>query len=198
MTSSVVNGYKGINNKGQQAYMFGLGGGYSFVLAPTWDLQLGLEAAYVNYNKSHGVVHPTINIAPNIDTLNYSYNTKSYTLMGASDLRWWVDQHSFVSGYAEAGIAWNMLSNYSETMPAGSSMSPTTKPFLDRTTRRPAFSVGIAIGYQVHAHWAIEMGYRYINTGNANLKAPAGSISQPNFASGILSAHMIYVNLLFG
>ena len=198
MTSSVVNGYDGNNSKEQQAYMLGLGGGYSFMLAPAWDLDVGLEATYINYNRSHGVVHPMVNISPNVDTLNYSYDAKSYALMGATDLRWWVDQHSFVSGYAAAGIAWNRLSSYSETVPPGSSMSPTTKPFLDRTTRQPAFSVGVAVGYQVHAHWAIEMGYRYINTRNANLKAPAGSISQPNFTSGILSAHMIYVNLFFG
>lgn len=194
--SNVENGYSA-NREGSQSYFIGAGGGYRFILAPAWDLALGIEADYINYGRSSGVVHPLINFAPNHDILSYHYDAKSYAVMGNARLRWWHGRHGFIETSAAVGLAWNTLSNYTEIAPAGSTASPTISPFQDKTTRQPAFSLGIALGYQLNPRVALEMGYRYMNTGNAKLKVPAISDTQPTFTSGRLSAHMLYIDLLF-
>ena len=187
-------------HRGQTAYLIGIGGGHSFVLAPAWDLSLGIEADYVDYGKGKGVVHPLINVLPNSDTLDYSYKAKAYTVMGDLRLRWWHTRRGFIEGYSSVGVARNTLSDYAEVPSAGSAAAPMVEGFQKRSSTAPAFSVGIAFGYQVNPKMTIEMGYRYINTGNAKFKTPAvPSLSaQPTFSAGKLSAHLLYFDLLFG
>lgn len=191
-----ANGYSPI--KGQAAYWLGLGGGHFFVLSHTLDFGVGLEADYIDYQDSEGVVHPLINVAPDFDTLNYRYHTKSYVLLGNVRLRWWYQGIGFIEGEAAVGAARNMLSDYQESIPAGSTASPMTHPFQNAASTQAAFSVGIALGYQVSPRWALALGYRYLNTGRAKFKAPDEYTAQPQLASGLLSANMLYLDVLFG
>jgi opacity protein-like surface antigen len=187
-------------NRGQTAYLIGIGGGHSFILTPAWDLSLGIEADYVDYGKDKGLIDPLINISPHFDTLDYSYKAKAYTFMGNLRLRWWNTRRGFIEGYASLGIARNTLSDYTEVSSAGSSASPMLNRFQKRSSTAPAFSVGIAWGYQFSPKRAIEMGYRYINTGSAKFKTPdVPSLSgQPTLSAGKLSAQLIYFDLRFG
>ncbi len=191
-----VNGYNPI--KGQAAYWLGIGGGHFFVLTNTLDLGVGLEADYIDYEKSEGVVHPLVNIAPDFDTLNYRYHTKSYALLGSLRLRWWYSGVGFIEGYSAVGAARNMLSDYRESTPPGSTASPMTHPFQNAASTQAAFGVGVALGYQVSTRWALALGYRYLNTGRAKFKAPGEYDAQPQLSSGILSANMVYLDILFG
>ncbi len=191
-----VNGYEPI--KGQAAYWLGVGGGHFFVLSHTLDLGLGVEADYIDYQDSEGVVHPLVNYAPDFDTLNYRYHTKSYVLLGKARLRWWYSGVGFVEGDAAVGAARNMLSDYQESIPAGSTAAPMTHPFQNAASTQAAFGVGVALGYQVSPRWALALGYRYLNTGRAKFKAPSEYDAQPRLTSGRLSANMIYLDVLFG
>ncbi len=187
-------------HRGQTAYLIGIGGGRSFVLAPAWDISLGAEADYLHYGKGNGIVHPLVNLLPNTGTLDYAYKAKAYTLMGNARLRWWNTRRGFIEGYTSVGVARNTLSDYKEVPSAGSSASPMQASFQKRSTTAPAFSVGLAFGYQLTPRMAIEMGYRYINTGLAKFKTPdAASLSaKPTFSAGKLSAQLLYLDLFFG
>ncbi|WP_304985047.1 hypothetical protein [Coxiella-like endosymbiont] len=49
---------------------------------------LALRVSYLDYPDFEGTVHPFVNIAPDFDTLHYSYETKSYLLLAQSQFKW--------------------------------------------------------------------------------------------------------------
>ncbi len=159
-----------------------------------------MEADYIHYGKSKGIVRPLINLFPDFNTLDYSYKAKAYTLMTNLGLRWWSTHRAFIEGYSSFGVARNTLSGYEETPSAGSTAAPMQDGFQKRSSTSPAFSVGIAFGYQVTARVAFEIGYRYINTRSAHFKAPEAHnlCVQSALSAGNLSAQLFYLNLLFG
>jgi len=184
---------------GQAAYLIAIGGGHSFVIASAWDLKLGMEADYIHYGESKGIVRPLINVFPDYNTLDYSYKARAYTLMVNLGVRWWSTPRAFIEGYSSFGVARNALYNYEETPSAGSTASPMQAGFQRRSSTSPALSVGVAFGYQVAPTVAIEIGYRYINTRHAAFRVPNVSTLcfQSALSAGNLSAQLIYFNLLF-
>lgn len=184
------------SNRGSDSvWMLGLSGGYTFPIAHKFNLALGFEADYLNFGKITGTLHPLTNISPSFDTLNYSYKAKSYTLMADLKLQWLYTDKLFLNVFGALGPAWNEVSNYSETVPSGSSAFPSPFPFENKTSTHFAFSIGAGVGYRIIQGATVELGYSYFNLGKGELASTATSLNAPT--TGPLETHMLYVSLIF-
>lgn len=156
----------------------------------------GLEIDFVKNPSINGIVQPMVNVAPDFDTLNYSYDMTSYLLEATAKL----SKLNILPGLgaylqAGAGGTLNRLSDYTEVSPAGSSAAPMLEPFGNETTIRFAYSLGAGVFYQVGDSSRFAIGYRYINAGSASLdKSP---VQQSNQSLNIspLSYHFVIFSL---
>ena len=60
--------------------------GYAFTINQDNAITVGVEGAYLDYGTTSGVLRPGVNLAPDLDTLNYSFDTQSYLLLAKSKL----------------------------------------------------------------------------------------------------------------
>jgi opacity protein-like surface antigen len=112
-----------------------------------------------------------VNVDPDFDTLNYSYNVNSYALQATAKLSKLNLIHHF--GFylqAGAGGARNYFTNYTESSPTGSSAAPMLAPFSDDSTARFAYTLGGGILYQPGETMRVSLGYRYMNMGSGQFR----------------------------
>lgn len=127
---------------------------------------IGVEIDYLRNHSLTGVVQPMVNVAPDFDTLNYSYSTNSYLLLATGKLSK-LNILSNLGGYLQLGVggAYNKLADYTEISPTGSSAAPMLAPFANGYTTKFAYSIGAGILWQFCGSTRVAIGYRYINSG---------------------------------
>lgn len=127
---------------------------------------IGVEADYMKNPTLRGVVRPMVNVAPDFDTLNYSYSMNAYLLLATAKLSI-LNILPKLGAYLQAGVggAVNTLSDYAETSPIGSSAAPMLAPFGSASDTSFAYSIGAGVLCQVGKSMRVLLGYRYINSG---------------------------------
>lgn len=189
----LINGYVGDSNWGSLYISTMIGKSYAF--RQDSALVLGMEGAILANNDVNGTVHPLVNVANDFDRLNYHYSLRSYSLMAKAELGQVLKTK--LSGYLSVGLggAVNHLSDYSETVPGGSTARPMSQPFGDKSRGAFALSLGTGVRYQVNnwAQWGI--GYRYIDTGKGELGLSPTQPSPQHFQTKRLTHHLIAFSL---
>lgn len=176
----LVNQYQS-NSTAKYTKLVGLGAQKTaMMLKADTSLLVGMEALFLNNQEASGLVRPMINVGPNFDVLNFSYNLNSFlflaktTLSKAALIKEW-------GGYLDLGVggSLNHLSSYSEVAPVGSTAIPMASPFADRSQAQFAFSIGAGLTHLVASRSEISLGYRYIYTGTGRFgSSPSQSGSQ--------------------
>ncbi len=195
-TPTLVNRYSADRNT-EFSSLIGVEGGYKFNLKQKLQLALTLQAAYLHYGAFTGTVHPCWNITQNMDPYGYSYNAASYLLMVHLQLLWMLSSswQPFIS--SAMGAAWNRLSGYSEYTLPGSTGAPMLIPFRNNTCAALAFALGLGVNHQINQHLAIQFSYRYIYAGHGELGTTPLQNTNQRLQSGLLSAHLFAISLLF-
>lgn len=189
------NNFTSSNN--QDAFFLGLALEKTF----TTNLQnlqsaFGIEVDYLKSGTFTGIVHPMVNVAPDFDTLNYSYKMNSYLFFANAKLSK-LNLFSNLGAYIQGGIggAVNKLYDYTETSPAGSSAAPMLAPFGDRDTSSFAYFIGAGVVWDMPNCLQFLIGYRYINSGHASFKRTP--VQQTNNTLGFsFSNHFLVLSLL--
>ena len=138
-----------VNKQSNAAGMLAVGGGYQFAFPSNWLLNLGGELQYITNNSIEGTVHPLVNVAPNFDTLNFSYNVDSVLVMAKPTLIYVTSGSWYPYVTLGLGLSWNSASNYHETTPVGSTAAPGLFPYRDGTQCRFAFEPGIGVQHSL-------------------------------------------------
>lgn len=157
---------------------------------------LGLELDYLRNPNISGVVEPMVNVAPDFDTLNYSYDMTSYLVQATAKLT----KTNIINNlgvYLQAGLGGtlNRFSDYTETSPTGSSAAPMLSPFGNESTLQLAFSLGAGFSYQVGNSARYSVGYRYINTGMGGLDTSPVQQTSHTLNFSPLNHHFIIFSL---
>ena len=162
-----------------------------------FDTAVGIEFDYLRTHSISEVVHPMINVAPDFDTLNYSYKMSSYLLQATAKLSK-VNIFHNIGGYFQVGMggARNNLSDYTEESPIGSSAAPMLSPFGDdESTIQFAYSIGAGILCQPGKSVQLSIGYRYINSGMGGLKKSPLQQTNDTLEFSPISHHFIILGL---
>lgn len=157
--------------------VFGVGASYVFdFLCPApLSLGLGVKGYYAQFGTVEGIQHPFINVAPDFDTLNYSFKSENYSVMFEPRLiysasRW---QPYILGG---VGIAWNRLYGYDES-PTDTTLSaaPVPETFSNHTSSALAYEVGLGVqsvifnSFNCKTSYILALDYRYMNFGKGQL-----------------------------
>ena len=194
LTSDIKGVYENANP--DTAGFLVLGEGYRWNVSNHWQLGVDIQLNAIDYGQTDGTTYRQLEpVQINSDPLGYRYRANSYALFGNVDISWWRTDKSYITLSTAVGSALNRLSDYTEYTLPNSSAAPMPESFLDTTTNSFAYALGLSAGYAFNHHVAIEFGYRYINTGNANFSPPSGINN--DLSVGTLSAHMLFMNLLF-
>lgn len=165
------NGYVG-KSKNYGATLIGLSLEKQFELPNNNSFgSAGFEFDYLGNKTLSGTVEPMINVSPDFDILNYMYIVNSFVFQATAK---YAKQNLIynLGTYVQAGFgaAINILSDYYEFSPEGSTASPMLSPFGDRNTLSAAFSAGIGLTYKVgHSDTYFSFGYRYFYAGRGRL-----------------------------
>ena len=174
-----------------------LSGGSEYLLKsfnPQTELWLGAEAIYLRSDDAAGQVLPSINVG-SFDRLNFSYDIDSYLLLVKGKIK----QKSLLNkdwgGYIDAGIGvgFNRLSNYTETIPPGSTSLPMQTPFAGHTRADLAYSLGFGITRNIGSRSEISLGYRYINSGKGSFGTTPIQTTNNKLQSRALGHHLLSV-----
>ncbi|MDF1795038.1 MAG: outer membrane beta-barrel protein [Coxiellaceae bacterium] len=181
----------------QLAGFVGIDAGYQLALSSAYELALGLQADYLNYDQLTGRVHPLVNVSPNFATLNYQLNAESFMLLVQMRALWhwkplWQPYFSVA-----LGSAWNRLSGYTETIPQGSTALPSASLFGNNTSSDFAYGFGLGVQHLISKNASITMDYRFYSAGDAALLPSAVQGTGNQINSGTLSAHLIVLGLSF-
>ena len=194
-SSPVSNTYSANN-----AFNTALGGtaGLGYELDPWSLLQFAFseDFTYVNYDAVGGIEYPLSNLINTGNTLAYTYNASSYVLLTDAKLLFgsWSLRPFAIGG---VGVAWNELSNFSETLRTGTASSIPV-PFADNTSSANlAYTVGGGLNYTISKNFGCALTYRYINAGNGELGTIPTQTTTARLQSGTLSANLIEVSLSF-
>lgn len=153
----------------------------SFLLAVSVDKTLktyhdytglvGVSAMFLRNPFIQGTVQPMVNVAPDFDTLTYTYDMNSYLLLlsGKASKDHLLEQ---LGAYIElnAGFAVNNLFNYTENSPINSTAAPMLKPFGNHSVVKFAYAAGVGLLYRFPQAFTFSVGYLYVNTGSAVLE----------------------------
>lgn len=173
------------------------------------DISVGGEALYIRNDSARGTVHPMIkagtnspppspivNVAPNFDTLRFSYDIESYVFLASATAHKKKVAKTW-GGYISGGIggAINRLSDYMESIPPGSTAAPMLFPFRNKTKGRFAFSVGAGLTHEVGSHSLVAFGYRYVNTNSGQLGTTPQQTGQ-TLGSKVLGHHLLTLSVI--
>ncbi len=186
-----------VDRKYQATALIGAGGGYRFDVMPQLELALGASASYVTYDTVNGTVHPLVNIAPNFDVMSFSYDAESYLLLFEPTLIYSIECPWRLFLKPSVGVSWNKLYNYSETRVPGSTTVPGPVSFRSKTQTSFAYAPSIGVEYAINPHSSVQIGYQYLNAGDASLGKLPNQETNQHINAGTLSAHLVVVNLLF-
>lgn len=189
------NTYTG-DSKQNGTFILGLAVEKSFTNLKVLESAVGLEADYLRNPSVTGVVLPMVNVATDFDRLNYAYNMTSYLLQATVKLSK-PNLYGRMGGtiQAGAGCAFNQLSDYTESSPAGSSAAPMLDPFGNHANSHIAYSLGAGITYLVGESARFAIGYRYINTGEASLRTSPIQQTSNHLSYSPLNHHLLIISL---
>jgi hypothetical protein len=160
------------------------------------ELWIGGEAVYLRSDGAPGQVLPSINVG-NFDRLNFSYDIDSYLLLAKGKIKRKELLNKDWGGYIDAGIGvgFNRLSNYTETIPPGSTTLPMQTPFAGHTRAGLAYSLGFGITRNIGSRSEISLGYRYINSGKGSLGTTPIQTTSNQLQSRALGHHLLSVTI---
>tara|TARA_B110000879_G_C11032538_1_gene455489 strand:- start:536 stop:925 length:390 start_codon:yes stop_codon:yes gene_type:complete len=94
-------------------------------------------------------------------------------------------------GYLKGGIggAFNHISHYYETIPAGSGSAPMLSPFSSGNKFDLAFSAGVGVSKEVKKG-KMEIGYRYLNNGHGLSGTTTVQTTNQTIKTGMIGSHM--------
>lgn len=189
-----------------------LTGGYEWLAIksgwPAIAVGLGLYTTPNSYDYQ-GQVNETAQGSDAHTLYDYQFQLSSTRLMAETTFTWTVAQHW--RPYAELGVgmAFNTVSNYSETVAASNPDGyVAVPPFGDRTTSNIAYQAGLGLGYDFNfndintfgsrksdafQHERVKVGYRWVDLGSASLDT-RGSTYPYSLALGTLTTQELYLN----
>lgn len=134
------------------------------------DSALGLEIDYLSNNSLSGIVRPMINVAPDFDTLNFSYHFNSLSLYVTGKLSKQILLPN-LGAYIQGGIGrtMNRLTRYSERFQNDTSAAPMIAPFGDGSNSNFGYFLGFGFSSKIQAT-QFSVGYRYVFSGSAEFK----------------------------
>ena len=160
------------------------------------ELALGASASYLTYRTVEGTVHPLVNIAPNFDVMHFKYGVRSYLLLFEPTFIFPIKCQWSLFLKPDVGVASNKLSNYKEYQVPGSTTVPGPFSFRSHTQTSFAYAPGIGLEYAINACSSIQIGYQYLNTGNAALGTLQNQETNERINTDT-STHLVMVNILF-
>jgi hypothetical protein len=199
----VENSYSESSDSTSSSFV-SVGAGYQwnnlFARLPQIAVNFGASAYFTNYNLS-GTNSPFINIG-HFDTLSYYTKDSSYALLFEPKIIYerYQLQPYLLGGL---GVAWNKMSNYSET-PTNSLLSavPMPKPFTNRTTANVAYELGLGMQTSVYkikdkGNLAFFADYRFMDWGKMQLGASPLQTTAHGPYLGYLKTQLFSVGLEF-
>ena len=184
------------NGDANASFYISYTGGYNFDLRKEIELSLGAEVGYLNYGSNDGIVKPFVNDSDDYDVVGYNYNSQSYMLSTYAKLLWkrgnW---QPFALG--GIGIAYNHLGGYTEVGINGSSGGPSPYGFRDHIRSDLAYNVGLGLRRAINDTMAIELSYRYINTGKGELGTSSIQTTNQKLDSILLKTHLLVLSVSF-
>lgn len=200
LTSNIQNRYVG-NQSSEFAYMLGIGAGLNKQLGTKTNMALSLNLYRVQFNDASGVVQPLYNFATDFDQLNYTYTIKpAYIGMLQAQFSWPYQLKQFnLNPYimAGAGMAYERVTNYQETTPAGSTASPMTNPFGNNSSVHAAWSIGFGVSHEFVNHNSVSMGYQYFWADRASLSPSLSQSTQNELQTPVLQGHFLNITYSF-
>ncbi|MDF1653602.1 MAG: hypothetical protein P1U34_00665 [Coxiellaceae bacterium] len=202
-----INLFTGIDNRyvsnqsAEFSYLLGIGAGVYKPLCKKLTLAVSLNIYRVDFHDVTGVVQPAYNIATDFDQLNYAYSIDpTYAGLIQGRLIWnaqWsgVNVNPYVM--FGAGLAYNQVSNYSESSPAGSTASPTLNPFNDNSSMHAAVTVGIGISHAFKNQNTIGIGYQYFYANHAYFSTANNQATATEFKSPVLQGNYLTIDYTF-
>jgi opacity protein-like surface antigen len=194
-TPPIVNGYD-TNSDKHMTGLIGAGAGYRFDENQPVTFALGGTAYFMSYRPVNGTVHPMINVAPDFDTLNYSYNVVSALLMVEPTI---ILYSSVVRPYVSLGLgaAWNKFYNYCAVTTIGSTSAPASSLFQNNYNVAFAYAPSIGIEYVVSNHVIARMGYQFIHAGYAESGTASSQETSQRLKSNSLNTNLFTLSFLF-
>lgn len=177
---------------------------------PAIAVGLGLYTTPNSYDYQ-GQVNETPQGSDSYTLYDYQFQLSSTRLMAETTFTWTVAQHW--KPYAELGVgmAFNTVSNYSETVAANNSNGyVAVPPFGDRTTSNMAYQAGLGLGYDFNfddintfgdshqasdsfQHERVKVGYRWVDLGSASLDT-RGTTYPYALALGTVTTQELYLS----
>ncbi|MDF1759854.1 MAG: hypothetical protein P1U40_04905 [Coxiellaceae bacterium] len=191
-----------VSNQGSEfSYLLGIGAGVYKPLCKKLTLAVSVNIYRVDFHDVSGVVQPAYNIATDFDQLNYSYSVDpTYAGLIQGRLNWQAQWKSVkFSPYVMfgAGLAYNQVSNYSETAPTDSSASPTLNPFKDNGSMHAAVTVGIGISHTFNNQNTLGVGYQYFYANHAYFAIANNQTTPTEFKSPVLQGNYLTIDYTF-
>lgn len=193
LNSLITNRYLPYRSN-KAAFLFGGGFGYQWLARHYIVISLGLAGYYLNWGGAiRGTVQPTINIAPNFDTLNYAYDLTSGVLWAEN--RWTFGRHIWKPFlFLAIGSSWNNVSHYRETPTnPNSSAAAMAIPFQNNTNASFCYSAGVGLHYKDK----LSFSYRYINTGRAKLGRTPTQTTMAQLSTDNVNGHFFILAFIF-
>ncbi len=158
--------------------------------------RIGVEISHLDYQFARGQVHPMINVGPNFDRLNYEYDATS--TMGLAKVSFSKPIAQRMEGFVGllGGVALNKLSDYTETVPPGSTARPMLAPFRNRVTTARAFGGHLGVNIRLDDHVTLSLAYRYVNAGKARLNTSTVQTTNSRYKTKSLTSHLLTVGVI--
>ncbi len=173
-----------------------IGAGIKLPFKNVGVFKIGAQLSEMDYQFINGQVHPMINVGPNFDRLNYSYEGSSTLVLASVQL----EKHlkGKVKGFIGAlgGISWNKLHDYNESVPPGSTARPMLFPFGSRVTRQFSFGGTVGVNVALDEHISLNVAYHYINAGRARLNTTPIQTTNQRYQTKKLASHYLTIGIL--
>lgn len=180
----------------QSAPFAGIGAEYvlDHLTAMPFTLGLGLSAYYIDLGNISGTETPGSTMGLT-DALNYSMKASSAAILFEPRFTY-TAYHLQPYVLTGIGCAWNTLSHFTETTPAGSHATP-SNPYGSHTEGSFAYELGAGAQYPLMTNLLFRLEYRYLNVGNAALGAASGQTTSERLSSKNISSNVIDVGLSY-
>lgn len=166
--------------------LWGVSVGYEIPSDNALLVRLGIHTAYVNYGTHTGTGQE---YGQDIQNFTYQFSASSFYLLTQGQLVWQREtwRPLVILG---AGVVWNHLDDYQQTpYQYFSLLIPNTKSDF-------AFELGVGIERSVSS-MVLGLAYHYLNGGQGEFGPAKLQTSSARFKTGIISAHLIELSVLF-
>ena len=194
LTDTIANRYSVTEKKNEQLFGgIGLGKHVSDWHNQTFDLSA--SGYYFDLGRNTGIVHPAYNVAPDFDTLNYTYKGSSYSLL--AEINYYLTNYKYNPFlYFGIGISANQLKDYHELPPFNDfSAAPMLDPFHKDTKYNLALGIGAGIKKDLNHNFAVAIGYRLIYLGDSNLGRTPDQSTDNHLALNKLYTNAVHLTL---